>query len=80
MVKKDELRADVESKKLEPINGGNMKRNEYFTAESLENTRVMFIIRTIMIDRMANYKNKPKRWMNGFVKDVGQILRRTTSR
>ena len=50
---------DVEpKKKLEAIKEEKMRRKENFTAESLENTRVMFIIMTLMIDLKANYKNK----------------------
>ena len=46
-------------KKLEAIKEENMRRKEYFEAKSLENTRVMFRIRTRMIDLKASYKNKP---------------------
>ena len=34
-----------------------MKRNEYFKEKSLEDTRMLFRIRTRMVDLKANFKN-----------------------
>ena len=63
----EELKAEVESKKkLEAIKEENMRRKEYFETKSLENTRLMFRIRTRMIDLKANFKNKPTNKKDGW--------------
>ena len=44
-----------------------MKRKEYFKQKSLEDTRMLFRIRTRMIDLKANFKNKPTFRNDGWV-------------
>ena len=54
------LKEEVQSKtKLEGIKDEDLKRKEYFLQKSLEDTRLLFRIRTRMVDLKANFKNKP---------------------
>ena len=56
----EELKKEVDSKsKLEGIKNEDMKRKEYFKQKSLEDTRMLFRIRTRMVELKANFKNKP---------------------
>ena len=64
----DELKLEVESKtKLEGIKDEDMKRKEYFHQKSLEDTRLLFRIRTRMVDLKANFKNKPAFRKDGWI-------------
>ena len=66
----EELRAEVGSKtKLEGIKDEDMKRKDYFKQKSLEDTRMLFRIRTRLIDLKANFKNKPAFSNDGWVGD-----------
>ena len=54
----EELKEEVDSKtKLAEIKYEDMKRKEYFHRKSLEDTRLLFRIRTRMVDLKANFKN-----------------------
>ena len=44
---------------MEGTKNEDMKRKEYFKQKSLEDTRMLFRIRTRMVDLKANFKNKP---------------------
>ena len=50
---------ETKGTQLEGIKNENMKRKEYFKQKSLEETRMLFRIRTRMVDLKANFKNKP---------------------
>ena len=66
----EELMAEVQSKrKLEGIIDEDMKRKDYFKQKSLEGTRMLFRIRTRMLDLKANFKNKPAFRKDGWVCD-----------
>ena len=66
----EELTAEVQSKrKLEGIVDEDMKRKDYFKQKSLEDTRMLFRIRTRMLDLKANFKNKPAFRKDGWVCD-----------
>ena len=56
----EDLKEEVASKtKLEGIKDEDLNRKEYFMQKSLEDTRLLFRIRTRMVDLKANFKNKP---------------------
>ena len=44
---------------MEGIKNEDVRRKEYFGEKSLEDTRLLFRIRTRMVDLKANFKNKP---------------------
>ena len=44
-----------------------MKRKDYFQQKSLEDTRLLFRIRTRMVDLKANLKNKPAFRKDGWI-------------
>ena len=64
----EELKEEVGSKtKLEGIKDEDMKRKEYFQQKSLEDTRLLFRIRTRMVELKANFKNKPAFRKDGWI-------------
>ena len=64
----EELKEEVGSKtKIEGIKDEDMKRKEYFQQKSLEDTRLLFRIRTRMVELKANFKNKPAFRKDGWI-------------
>ena len=66
--KESSKREIFESKtKLAEIKDEDMKRKDYFHQKSLEDTRLLFRIRTRMVDLKANFKNKPAFRKDGWI-------------
>ena len=66
-------------KKLEGIKNEHVKVKDYFKSKNLEDVRVMFRIRTRMVELKANFKNNPAFRKEGWICDGCELEIETNS-